>query len=166
MLKVINIYQILIWLISTIMFGEGLVVSLGNEKNYVAAFMKLLIVTFSVYFIYTNICLLFEFKKERFPNFLRLNKWVNFLQIFHLSLVGFNYYIAVGVHILLYYSYNEIQIISIGFVPYVSSIQINYQRSTAILAGLNLIPLLIFILVNRIMKSQNTKLKKAETMIN
>ena len=83
--------------------------------------------------------------------------WTNFFQIFHLSLFGLTYYIAVGIHVLFYYSYDKIQEIKVGFNFFQSSFGINYHESNMIIAGINLLPLLIFIFFNKKIESINRK---------
>jgi hypothetical protein len=64
-------------------------------------------------------------KVENFKTFLKINMWSNFLQLIRLSIMGFSYYIALGVNIVLVYSYDESQKLTVGLNYFSSSFGIN-----------------------------------------
>ena len=148
MLKSIFIYQILAWFIALIVLIKEFINAILFKGNLALSFIVLIIICFSVYFIYTNFCLLFGFKKEHSKMFLEINKWVNFFQIIQLSLFGFTYYLLIGIQLCLIYTYDQQQIFEIEFNFFKTSLGINYHTSDVIIAGINFIPLIIFLFLN------------------
>jgi hypothetical protein len=153
MIKIISTYQISVWIIAQFMFIRLFIKYLFIDNKSIGLIFLLIIMIFSIFFIFSNICLLFNFQKQYFNKFLNLNIWTNFFQIFHLSLVGFTYYFEIGPQISPYYSYDNNWDISIALSPFESSFGLKYFDSNLILAGISLIPLIIYILLNRIKKT-------------
>lgn len=94
-----------------------------------------------------------------FQTFLKINLWANFFQIFQLSLFGFNYLIAVGVYVAVGYSYGQTQKIFTSFNFFRYSIAINYRTSDLIQIEFNIIPLLIFFILDKMIKSESRLLR-------
>jgi len=152
MFKTIVVYQIIIWPITLINLANQLLKSIF-EKNLLIFGLSSVFILFSSFFIYINFCLLFNLKKNYFLRFLKINLWSNLFQVFHLSLFGLTYYIAIGIHVLLYYIYDTTQDVKIGFNYFTSVFGFNYHESSVIVAGINLIPLLLFVYFYRKLKS-------------
>src|SRR5665213_996535 len=115
MIRTVAIYQILIWSITAILFGQDLFTALLVDKNLTIAFVTLVVICFSAFLIYSNICILFDLKQEYLLRFLRINIGTNFFQIFHLSVLSLTYYVAIGIHFLVYYFFDQSQDIRAEF---------------------------------------------------
>lgn len=151
MLKIVSVYQIIIWLVSLAFLVKDVISSVLMNSVFFTL-LTMILAVFSVIFIYVNVCVLFECKIKYFQTFLKINLWTNFLQIFHLSLLGVTYYIAIGLHILIYYSYGDIQEFRLGLDYFQTKFGLNFNASNMIIIGINLIPLLLFIFFNRKIK--------------
>lgn len=139
----------LIWFYFGILLLMGIYVSTFVELNLTSSFLKFIVLSISLLMIYSNVCLLFNLKKHQFRRFIVINKWANFSQIIHLSLIGINFYLIVGIHILFYYSYDVTQKIGIGYDFIDFTLVAKYFKSDVIIVGINLIPLIIFLIYNR-----------------
>jgi hypothetical protein len=157
MIKVIAIYQIIIWSYAVFLFTELTVKCFLAALPLIIIFSQLVVVAFSSFFIYTNICFLFNLKKKFFSKFLNVNIWTNFFQIFNISIMGFTYYVTIGIHFFLFFSYdnNDWDILLSHSFFYEASYGVKFFNSTLIMAGVNLIPLLIFILLERLKAKSN-----------
>ncbi|HMH34456.1 MAG TPA: hypothetical protein VK543_15570 [Puia sp.] len=149
MLAVINIYQIAVGIISLIVFVGTLKKSLGNDINLNLAFTSLALIALIVYLIYTNVLMLI--KKGNFKRLLQINIWVNFAQVFYLSLLGFSYYIFIGIQIMPYFLYKQNINLGVHYELFNVRFSFSYQANEEIAFGLNLIPLILCILLNRIL---------------
>jgi hypothetical protein len=118
---------------------------LSDRSNILVILLKLLIVGTSIFVVYLNICLLLNLRKSLYKQNLIINKWINIIQVFHISLLGLNIYLIVGNQILLYYSYDDVQKISIGYDLIRYSVEITYVKNDVIVFGINLIPLMLFL---------------------
>jgi hypothetical protein len=152
-LKIIAIYQIIVWLLCFVILIKNLFYSFFINVNFYLGIILLVFIFIDVALIYTNVCLLFNFVQKKYQLFLKINLWSNFFQIFHFSLFGFAYYMAFGVYFLFYYSYDETQKLLIGFDYFRCSFGINYSQSDLLLFGIDIVPLLIFLFFNRKIKS-------------
>jgi hypothetical protein len=148
-LKIITIYQIIIWSIGAVMFFNVPNGSSSDKPDMLIILTKLLIVGISIYVVYLNICLLLNFRKAFFKKNLIVNKWINFIQIFHISLLGLNLYLIVGNQILLYYSYEDVQKVNIGYDLIRYSAEVTYVKNNIIVFGINLMPLMVFLFFSR-----------------
>ena len=150
-IKVIAIYQILIWGYVSIRFSIHLI-------NLIALHIDLSVISdaitigISLVMIYSSIFLIAASKHFRFC--LAVNKWSNFIQIFQLSLMGFNFFIIVGFHIVLYYFYDETQFIGASYDLFRYSLEFNYKPQNNIQAGISLVPFVIYLILNKLEKTE------------
>ena len=83
---------------------------------------------------------------------MNINIGANFFQIFHLSLLGFNYNFSAGLQITPYFLYNESLTIRVILDFFNVRFQLNYEADNDIMVGINLIPLIIFIILNKVLR--------------
>ena len=163
-LKIINVYQTLIWIVALFYFFKLLYVSLFVKISFALSFLLLLLILLSIVVIYSNFCLFFNLSNARRKKFLVLNLWINFLQIFQLGLLGINYAFVLGIYFIVGYSFDQTQNFYSSFNLFKTSIAFNYLQSDIIRCQINLIPLIIFIVFNIsikkevLVKAQGTKI--------
>jgi hypothetical protein len=150
-LKIANIYQIVIWFISGGDYLFGIFDTIAPKKDYISLLSSISVICFSILIICSNIFLLFNSKFLLSKN-LRLNKWLNFAQIINFSILGLSYYMIVGIHIAVYYFYDKVQEFSYAMSFYKLTIEASYANSSTISVGLNLIPLILFFIFNKMIK--------------
>ena len=97
MLIAYSIFQVVSCVISSIMFLYALFSVPKQNLNPAIYFFSILILALIVYVIYINI--VYVFKREKSKTFIELNRWVNFFQLFHLSIFGFVFYFIIGLEI-------------------------------------------------------------------
>lgn len=151
-LKHFYIYQVLTWTIGIIVLVKGFYNLLSNNAGIDLLFITLLLFVLACYVIYINFCLLFNLQNNKSKLYLTFNKWIIFLQIFQISLLGFSAYFLVGIQFGVVYSYREIQSLNFIFNFCKLDIALNYQNSNAILVGINFVPIIIFIWLDKILK--------------
>ena len=71
--------------------------------------------------------------------------------------MGISFYIVIGARAAGYYMYDQVQKLSAGFGFDNLTIHFSYSKSNIIIVGLNLIPLLLFILFNKNVNEYNEK---------
>src|SRR6185437_11364582 len=157
MLKTVAVYQVLIWVISAILFGQDFFKALLADTNLTIAFFTLVVIGFSAFIVYSNVCLLFDLKQNYLTKFLKVNVWSNFFQIFHLSILGLTYYVAIGIHFLVYYFFDQSQDIRAEFDFFKANIGVNYHNSSQIIFGINVVPLIVFFSLTRVLKTGKAK---------
>jgi len=150
MLAIINIYQIITSLISIIFFFQDFINSFGRIRNYFKSFTSFLIIILLAYILFTNVYALFN--KKKISSYLTINIWFNFIQIFYISILGINYYLLIGLQIIPYYSYLEASSFKIYFEFFSVRMGIFYKPNNEIAIAINLIPLIIFIILNNYKK--------------
>src|ERR1700722_6450223 len=148
MLAVINIYQSAVYFISLIVFIRTFINTFKNNENLSLAFFSLIFIGFTSFIIYSNIYMLVKKKINR--DFLTINIWFNFFQIFYLSLIGFTYYVLIGIQIIPYFIYKQDWDIRFFFSFYRVSLDISYKSSDAIFFGISVVPMIICIMLSRI----------------
>ena len=153
-LKFFYVYQVTSWLLGIIVLVKESYKLILDNGNSDILFISALILFLSCFVIYINFCLLFNLQKEKRNFFLIFNKWIIFIQIFQLSLLGFTAYFVVGTQLGFVYSYREAQSINFIFNFYRFDIALNYHDSNSILIAINFLPIAIFIWLNKII--QNT----------
>lgn len=151
-LKPFYIYQVLTWTLGIIVLVKEFYNLLSNNASIELLFITLLFVVLACYVIYINFCLLFNLQNNKSKLYLTINKWIIFLQIFQISLLGFTAYFLVGIQFGVVYSYREIQGINFIFNYSKLDIALNYQNSNAILIGINFAAIIIFIWLDKILK--------------
>jgi len=150
-LAVINIYQIIIYLICLSTFVLQAIENLERKMNLIFAFTYILLIVLSAYSIYLNAILLFRKNKPR--SFISLVAWLNFLQIFYFSIMGLTYFLFLGPVIMPYFNYTDSMSLGVHFDLLNSNFSLYYKENDKIAIGINLIPMVIFILLSWIHKS-------------
>jgi hypothetical protein len=151
LLKISNVYQVVIWSITGGDYALGIFDTIAPKKDYISLLLSICVIIFSVFVICSNVLLLFNSKFFLAKN-LNLNKWLNFIQIVNFSVLGLSFYMIVGVHLTGYYYYDKVQEVSYTFSFYKLTIDSSYSKSNIIFIGLNLIPLILFLVFNNIIK--------------
>jgi len=157
-IKIISLYQLLVWIVALYYFMTVLYSSIFIDNDLTSVFILLIFIYLSVWLIFSNFCLLFKLRSNHYKKYLVLNFWSNFFQIFQLSLLGFNYLFAFGVYIVLGYSDQANQVF-LSTKLFQTLIALNYTPSNLIRCGVNVIPLIIFIVLNKIIKDLDGKNK-------
>ena len=150
MLKVINVYQSIAYLVCLEVFIESFVNSFTKNLNLGRAFTSLLLIVLISYVIYSNISLLIS--KKRQLQFIKLNLWFNFFQIFYISLLGFTFYLLLGIQIMPYVQYIDRITFGVHTESFNSGTSLSYVQGNEISLGINLIPLITFIYLDRFSK--------------
>jgi hypothetical protein len=153
-LRIISVYQIIGSVIGLAIFINtirGYLV--GSNFNLSYFLLATFTIIFACIFIFTNVYLLI-FGERYLGRFIKFNKWVSFAQIFQFSVLGIGYYSLIGLEVLPYISYLDtlsihLKLVSfnIGFVIFFKT-----EKFTDILFGINLVPLLLFILYKNLEK--------------
>jgi len=157
MLFVLNIYQILSCCISMAMFIRSLLAVPKQTMNlelYPGAIVLLLL---PLFIIYSNIQLLFN--KEKKKKYFDINKWFNFVQLFQLSFFGYTFYLIIGLDLTpsIFYSDN----IKFVFQSFFFTLRLNlsyHPSDSSINAGINLIPLLSLIILDKAFREKYSKI--------
>lgn len=148
-LKIACVYQIIIWAISAYKYILGIFYSILPEKNSISLLSSIVIIGVSIFVILSNIYLIYKPFNRLNLKHLILNKWINFVQVLHISVLGFSFYVVVGVHVLVYYSYDSVQDVSFAFGFFRFIFEVSYYKSNLIFLGVNLIPLILFLIFNK-----------------
>jgi len=146
--RLANIYLIIIWLISGIDSGVKLFTVLDIKLDHLSLIGNICIICLGLGVVYSNMQMLLEKNKVKIAN-LQFNKWLNFAQIFHLSILGLSYYFIVGVYITVYYYYDQIQTFGYSLSFYKLDLVMMYYKSNVIFAGLNLMPVVLFLILDK-----------------
>lgn len=147
MLIIISLYQIAIGVTSLILFARTVLNSYSNMTSG-HIFLASLVTVFIGYYLYTNFCVLF--RKEFSRRHLQFNIWINFIQIVQLALLNLSFKIVLGMELAPYFLYNEKLVFGIRFDVFNIKLNLSYNNSQHDLGiGINVIPLIIFLLLNR-----------------
>lgn len=106
--------------------------------------LSMVFIALAIFVVYANFKLLKREKSKRLVNF---NKWLNFFQIIQLSIYGFTIYFVMGLEFMPYFSYKE----QMKILWEISSFNIRSSIAftsgiDAIEVGVNIVPLILFIL--------------------
>ena len=148
LLTIINVQQIVTYGICLILFVRYAIENILGEKNIIFTFTLIFLIALSAYLIYLNTFLIF--KREKSNSFILIIAWLNFLQIFFVSLMGFNYFLALGVVIMPYFNYTEAMTFGVHLGVFNTDFSFYYKYEDKIAIGINIIPLIIFIVLSRI----------------
>ncbi len=88
-IKIASVYLIVIWSINGGDYLLGIFDTLIPNKDSFSLIGSVAGICFSGLMVWSNIYLTFYSKKDLVIKFLILNKWVNFIQILNLSVLGF-----------------------------------------------------------------------------
>jgi hypothetical protein len=158
MMKTVALYQIAVYTVSVYAFSFGSTTYLqGNSSSNLLIRMGLLL--FSLCMILMNLSLFFNLKAKTKLKVLIIQKWVNFSQIFQLSILGFSYDFIMGNYLVAYYYYDDRQMLAFGFDLLKFKWVLAYQPGTVIFFGLSIIPIIIFILLNHLIQTSIRKIE-------
>lgn len=151
-LNIFYIYQVVTWSFGLIiLLKEFYLLTLKNDSIDLL-FVCSLFILLACFSIYLNICLLFNFQRDHLILFLKFDKWLMFIQICQISLIGFTAYFLAGIQIGFIYSYIDRQTINFTLKLYRFDVAFYYHHSNSILIAINFFPLAIFIWLNNIIK--------------
>jgi hypothetical protein len=146
-LKVFYIYQVVTWLLGLIILIKEFFQLIFNNGSIEFLFVASLFILLACFSIFMNFCLLFNFQRRNFILFLNFNKWLMFIQICQISLIGFTAYFLAGIQLGLVYSYIDEQTINFTFKLFRFDIAFNCQSNSSILIAINFSPISNFYLV-------------------
>jgi hypothetical protein len=152
--KIACLYQIIIWFISGSDYVLGIFDTILPNKDSLSIVISIVIVCFSIFVIWSNIYLLLNKRKGFILKNLHFNKWLNIAQIVNFSVMGLYYNTIIGLHTLVYYMYDTHQTFSFTFGYFKLTMEGGYSKSDTIFVGINLIPLLLFIIFEKRIKAQ------------
>ncbi len=149
-LKIANVYQLTIWLISAIYYIFKFINSILPRKDSISLVGSFVVLCFSIIIIYSNIYLLLNKKniKAILKN-LHFNKWINLIQILNLSLIGINYYMIIGIRIMAYFIYDNTQKFALEYGFFRFQSELSYLKSDIIFVGINIIPIILYIVFEK-----------------
>jgi hypothetical protein len=157
LLGIIVVYQIIAYLVSFFAFAAGIVTTLKDplSNDIRGVFLVIFLCILVGYMVYVNVCLLIN--KGNIIRFLVITMWFNFFQIFYLSLMGLKYYLYLGTMLVPFFLYNGSMIIGFHFELFTTKMNLSYSKSSEITIGLDLIPLIICLVLDRIQKNKSTE---------
>jgi hypothetical protein len=148
MLYALSLYQVISIGVSLIVF---IISFLSPQSNFTGLFAYLLaaiLLGIVIYVLYINT----EFIRCRkiTRQFKTVNQWFNFLQLFHLSLLGVAFYCMVGPAIITEFIYSDRIDAQVRLYFFSFTFNLTYRPNDSdIYAGINLIPALYLYLFNR-----------------
>jgi hypothetical protein len=149
-LKIANAYQITIWLISTIYYFFGMINSILPNKDSISLVGSFIVLFFSIIIVWSNIYLLLNKNNIRLIlKSLQFNKWINLIQILNFSLIGINIYMIIGIRLMALYLYDNTQKLAIDYGFFRFQSEISYVKSDIIFVGINIIPIILYIIFNK-----------------
>jgi len=119
----------------------------GQTSNAVFIIAGIMI-CFISFVLYINICI-FLLKKAHLKLFSKINIVVSFLQVFYLSLIGFTYNFTAGAEITPYFLFDSAFRLGLHLDFFDIRFVLNYSTSNSIVVGVNIMPAIVFILVNK-----------------
>ncbi len=149
-LKIANVYQITIWLISAIYYFFGIKNSILPNKDSISLVGSIIVLFFSIIIVWSNFYLLLNKNNIRLIlKSLQFNKWINLIQILNLSLLGINIYMIIGIRLMALYLYDNTQKLAIDYGFFRFQSEISYIKSDIIFVGINIIPIILSIIFNK-----------------
>jgi len=156
--RVAVIYQIAIWIITVYGYSAGILNSIWTNKDSVSFMASIAVIVFSVIVLISNLYLLIGNNTSKYFKNLVFNKWLNFLQIINISLLGLSFYLTVGIQILVYYIYDNSQRISLVYGFFKLRLNCTYVESNIIFVGVNILPLFLFFIFNKVIEQKKLKM--------
>jgi|688.fasta_scaffold192198_2 hypothetical protein len=146
MLRIINIYQCISY--GTLMFLFCSNFSDVMESNVSLNDTVIFFCLFGLcaFLFYTNIYL-YKNKKKFKSTYIKINVYVNLLQIITISVLGFSYDFVLGPRVMPYLGYQQTIDIRFLFNIIISRFSLFYTTSTGIFVGINIVPLIIFFIL-------------------
>ena len=157
MLAFICVYQIASSLISLAAYLLSFFVALKyQDLSGLTASVSILMGGLTGFFIYTNFYLLLNLGKSK--KFLEFNKWINFIQVIHLYLFGFIFYLVIGLTVMPSFIYNETMNVKLISGSFTVRFSILFQQGRSdINVGINIIPLILYVMFEYISKNYTVK---------
>ena len=157
--KIANVYQIIIWLITAIYYFFGMINSILPRKDSISLVGSFIVLFFSIIIIWSNIYLLLNKNSIRLVlKNLQFNKWINLIQILNLSLIGINIYFIIGVRIMVIYLYDNTQKLAFDYGFFTFQSEISYVKSDIIFVGINIIPIILYIIFSKSIQGHEEKI--------
>jgi|SRR5579871_114665 len=153
LLASINIYQVLVSILSLFVIFKSFVDSTSKGATLESTLMALIGLTITIYILYSNLFLLL--KKGNKNKFIKMNIWINLLQVFYLIILGFRYYFVMGFQFLIILTIQGATETGKYFDLFGAGGAIQYAPSKEIILGINIVPFIICLLLNSILKKLN-----------
>jgi hypothetical protein len=153
LLIAVSLYQIVSSLISLVIFERAVIGFFStNQLNWILYLSTLALIVAGIFIIYSNILLLTSCTKSK--RLIRWNKWINFIQIFQLSIFGFTYQFVIGLEILLHMVYSDKIYFGLHTASFNMKFIIFFESGVSFwMVGVNVIPLLIFLFFDSLARS-------------
>jgi len=148
MLYALSLYQVISCGIGLIVFISSFLSPQSNVDGLFAYLLAAILLGIMIYVIYINT----EFIRSRklTKQFKRVNQWFNFLQLFHLSLIGVTLYCMIGPAIIPELIYSDRVGGEVRLYFFSCTFNLTYRPNDSdIYAGVNLVPALYLYLFNR-----------------
>jgi hypothetical protein len=156
MLIVYSIYQVVSCFISSILFLYALFSVPRQNLNPLIYFFSILILALVAYVIYINI--VYVLKRETTKRFIVINRYMNFFQLFHLSVFGFVFYLIIGPDITPAIFYSDKMQWQIQKHFFDIRFNLSYHGGDDnINAGINIVPLLCLIVLHYFARPSNNR---------
>jgi uncharacterized membrane protein len=147
MLYALSLYQVISCGIGLIVFIFSFLSPQSNVGGLFAYLLAAILLGIVIYVIYINT----EYIRNRkiTKRFKTVNQWFNFLQLFHLSLLGVAFYCTVGPAIIPEFIYSDRIDAQVRLFFFSFTFNLTYRPNNSdIYAGINLIPALYLYLFN------------------
>jgi hypothetical protein len=149
-LKFFYLYQIINWSLGVILLAKEFYKLIANNGSKELLFIFILFIFIGCFIVYINSCLILKLKKNKFKLFLTFNKWIIFIQIIQISVLGFTAYCLTGIQLGLVYSSQE-KAMNLIFDIYRFDIALNYHNSSYIIISINFLPIVLFAWLDKIL---------------
>lgn len=146
MLRIINIYQFISYGILMFLFCSNFSDNIESNVSFIDTVIFFCLFGLCAFLFYTNIYLFIKLEKFKFT-YIKINLYVNLLQIITISLLGFSYDFVLGTRVMPYLGYQQTIEIRFLFNLIISRFSLFYTSSTGIFVGINIVPLIIFFLL-------------------
>lgn len=135
------------------------------SSNILFFFIDISFIAFLLFFVYTNFYLL-QNKKGYKSKFIHFNKWLNFILIFQITLLGLYFYCIIGFSISAIFVYQDKIDVILKIKKWVAEFAISFGTSNigGIIIGINVIPLVIFNSYNYLIKKMDYDTEQSENL--
>jgi hypothetical protein len=154
MLKALNIYQIISLIASLAFFVPSLIRAIDDNMGIGLAVISFVLISFIFFILYTNVKLL---RGEKNLKYLKINKYFNYAQIFHLTILKFVYYFIAGPLIMPYILSDTSLGGAVNIAMFNIRFKLYFEDSDQIMLGINLVPIFAIIILEKAIRSYNIK---------
>jgi hypothetical protein len=144
MLKIIATYQMLSSIIILFMHlfrGPALII---KSNDLLDVLFYLFFLFLAIFFMVTNLYFLYDKTKYK-ANFLKWNFLITIFQVLSLSIIGYSFDFVFGLRAMIYFLFDESMDLRLYFDFFDAQLKIFNKDSSAILIGVNIIPLFLSI---------------------